>query len=53
MALARMEIKVAAKEIMTRLKDIKLAVRLDEIRYVPTIAMLTMKNLPLTFSRRQ
>jgi cytochrome P450 len=53
MALARMEIKVAAKEIMTRLKHIKLAVRLDEIRYVPTIAMLTMKNLPLTFSRRQ
>lgn len=53
MALARMEIKVAAREIMTRLKDIKLAVRLDEIRYVPTTAMLTMKNLPLTFSRRQ
>ena len=52
MALARMEIKVAAVELMTRLKDIKLAVPIEEIRYVPTVAVLSMKNLPLTFSRR-
>jgi hypothetical protein len=47
-----MEIKVAAVELMTRLKDIKLAVPIEEIRHVPTVAVLSMKNLPLTFSRR-
>jgi hypothetical protein len=31
MALAHLQIKVAAKEIMTRLKDIKLAVPLEEV----------------------
>lgn len=51
-ALARMELKVATKEIVTRMKDIKLAIPLDEIKYLPTIATHTISNLQLTFSRR-
>lgn len=51
MTLARMELKVAAQEIVTRLKDIRLAVA--EVEYVPNIALLSLKCLPLKFSRRQ
>jgi len=50
--LARMEIKVAAREFVERLEGFKLAVPASEITYVPTIAMLTMENLPLKFARR-
>lgn len=50
--LARMEVKVAAQEISKRLKNIKLAVPVDEIKYVPTPAMLSIESLPLTFERR-
>jgi cytochrome P450 len=51
-ALARMEVKVGAREIAKRLKDIKLAIPAEDIRYVPTISVLSMESLPLTFSRR-
>jgi cytochrome P450 len=51
-ALARMEIKVAAKEIIKRLQAIKLAVAVDAIPYLPTLATHTITGLPLTFSRR-
>jgi cytochrome P450 len=50
--LARMEIKVAAREIIKRLDHIKLAVPLEEISYLPTIATHSIRSLPLTFSRR-
>lgn len=50
-ALARMEIKVAAREVVRRLGDIKLAVPVDEIRYLPTVATHTIKELPLTLTR--
>jgi cytochrome P450 len=50
--LARMEIKVAAKEFVARLEGFKLAVPAEDIRYLPTIAMLSMENLPLNFTRR-
>ena len=50
--LARMEVKVAAQEISRRLKNIKLAVPVAEIKYVPTPAMLSIESLPLTFERR-
>jgi len=52
MGLARMEIKVAARELVTRLKEIRLAVPIGDIRYVPTVAMMSIKSLPITFSRR-
>jgi cytochrome P450 len=51
-ALARMEIRIAAQEIIKRLDDIKLAVPMDEITYLPTLATHTIERLPLTFSRR-
>ena len=51
-ALARMEIKVAAQEIIKRLDNIKLAMPVEEIPYLPTLATQTIERLPLTFSRR-
>jgi cytochrome P450 len=52
-ALARMEIKVAAQEIIKRLDDIRLAVRPEELAYLPTLATQTLERLPLTFIRRR
>lgn len=51
-ALARMEVKVAAQEIVRRLADIRLAIPPEEITYLPTIASHTIERLPLTFRRR-
>lgn len=51
-ALARMEIKVAAIEIVKRLDNIKLAISEDEIEYLPTVATRSIAKLPLTFTRR-
>jgi cytochrome P450 len=51
-ALARMEIKVAAREVIRRLDNIKLAVPAEELRYLPTVATHTIKELPLTLTRR-
>jgi len=51
-ALARMEVKVAAREIIKRLDNIKLAIPVEEITYLPTVATHTVERLPLTFTRR-
>jgi cytochrome P450 len=51
-ALARMEIKVAAREIAKRLDNISLAIPVDEITYLPTVATRSIAKLPLTFTRR-
>ena len=51
-ALARMEIKVAAQEFIRRLKDIRLAAPVEELTYLPTLASQTLERLPLTFTRR-
>ena len=51
-ALARMEIKVAAQEIIKRLDNIKLAMPFEELTYLPTLATQTLERLPLSFSRR-
>ncbi len=51
-ALARMEIKVAAQEIIKRLDNIRLAIPAEELTYLPTLATQTLERLPLTFSRR-
>jgi len=51
-ALARMEIKVAAREVIRRLDDIQLAVPAEELRYLPTVATRTIQHLPLTLKRR-
>ena len=52
MALARMEIKLAAQEIIRRLDNIQLAVPVEELTYLPTLASHTLERLPLTFTRR-
>jgi cytochrome P450 len=51
-ALARMEIRVAAQEIIRRLDHIRLAVPEEELSYLPTLATQTFEKLPLTFTRR-
>lgn len=51
-ALSRMEIKIAAREIITRLDNIRLAVPIEELSYMPNVAMQTIERLPLTFTRR-
>lgn len=51
-ALARMEIKVAAQEIIRRLTDIRLAIPAGQLAYLPTLATQTLEQLPLTFRRR-
>jgi len=51
-ALARMEIKIAAQEIIRRLDNIKLAIPAEELSYLPTLATQTLERLPLTFTRR-
>jgi cytochrome P450 len=53
LSLARMEIKVAAREIVRRLDAIKLAVPVEDIAYLPTVATHSIASLPLTFARRQ
>ena len=51
-SLARMEVKVAAYEIIKRMDDIKLAVPVEELTYLPTLGTQTLDRLPLTFTRR-
>jgi cytochrome P450 len=51
-SLSRMEIKVAAREIVRRIGDIQLAIPAEEIRYQPTVAVRSIEKLPLTFKRR-
>jgi cytochrome P450 len=51
-SLARMEIKVAAREIIRRLDNFKLEIAIEDIRFVPTISTRTMASLPVSFSRR-
>lgn len=53
MALARMEIKLAAQEIIRRLDGIRLAVPQEELTYLPTLATQTLARLPLRFVRRE
>jgi cytochrome P450 len=53
LALARMEVKVMAREIVRHLDNIRLAIPVEDIRYVPTVATRTIESLPITFTRRQ
>ena len=51
-ALARMEIKVMAREIGRRFANIKLTVAPEDLTYMHTIATRTIESLPITFTRR-
>jgi cytochrome P450 len=52
-ALARMEIKLAAREIVRQLTDIELLVPAEQIRFVPTIATHPIAELPIAFRPRE
>lgn len=52
LALARMEVKVAAREIARQMRNIKLEIPESEIRYTPTVATRTIESLPITFEAR-
>lgn len=51
-SLARMEIRVAARETIRKLDDIRLAVPVESLTYLPTLATHTLETLPLLFKRR-
>ncbi|HMO68561.1 MAG TPA: cytochrome P450 [Novosphingobium sp.] len=46
-ALARMQLKVALREILTRIDSMELAIPAGEITYTPTVATHTIARLPL------
>lgn len=48
-SLARMEIKAVIRAIMTRIKDIELAVPVEELRYTPSMTAMALEALPLRF----
>ena len=51
-ALARMEIKLAAQEVARQMKNIKLAIPESEITYLKSVATHTIESLPITYDRR-
>ena len=51
-ALARMQLLVAARQTARRLADLSLAIPIENIRYLPNAALLAMESLPLTFTSK-
>jgi len=49
-SLARMQLLVAAKQTAGRMKNISLAIPIEDIRYLPNAALLAMERLPLRFA---
>jgi len=52
MHLARMQMKVAAQELHRRMTNLQLTIPAEQARYHPTLAMLSLEDLPLTFTAR-
>ena len=50
--LARMEIKVSMRQMMTRLDNIQLATPEAELAYRPSMVTRTLTSLPISFTRR-
>lgn len=51
-SLARMEIKVAARELLKKARDFRLAIPAEDITYQPTVATHQIAELPMTLARR-
>lgn len=51
-ALARMELKVAAREIVRKLDRIRLMMPVENLTYVPSIATHRIAYMPISFTRR-
>jgi cytochrome P450 len=53
LALARMEVKVAAREIARQMTNIRLAIPESEIPYLKSVATRTIESLPITYDVRE
>ena len=51
-SLARMEIKVAARELIKRVSDITLAIPAEDVTYQKTVATHSISSLPITLKKR-
>jgi cytochrome P450 len=49
-SLARMQLRVAARKVAQRLKNLRLTVPAEEIQYNSNVALLAMESLPLGFT---
>lgn len=52
LSLARLEIRIAAREVAKRLKDIKLDVPVADIPYLKSVATHTIEHLPISYSKQ-
>ncbi|TCU58128.1 cytochrome P450 [Novosphingobium sp. PhB57] len=52
LSLARMEIRVAAREVIRRMEDFRLTVPAGDLKYLPTVATHSIECLPIAFSKR-
>lgn len=51
LSLARMEIRIAAREVAKRLANIKLDVPVEKIRYLKSVATHTIEHLPISYTK--
>jgi cytochrome P450 len=52
LALARMEMAVVAREVSRRLRDLRLAIPIEQIAYIPSTSNHSVQRLPLTYVKR-
>ena len=52
LALARMEMAVVAREVSRRLSDVRLAIPVEDIAYIPSTSNHSVQRLPLTYVKR-
>lgn len=50
-SLARLEIRIAAREVAKRLKDIKLEIPVADIPYLKSVATHTIERLPISYTK--
>lgn len=51
-SLARMEIRSTIREVMSRLRNIRLTVPEEELRYTPSLSSMPLERLPIAFDLR-
>jgi cytochrome P450 len=52
LALARMEMSVVAREVARRIRDIRLAIPIGELAYIPSTSNHSLQRLPLSYAKR-
>ena len=53
LALARMEVKVAAQELIRRLDNFRLEVPVEDLEFMTGVSLRAYVNLPVSFTRRK